>query len=149
MAKVTRHHARMLLKLDEETVPDGDRGIGTAVLADALDFNRRQVWRALRYLAVRGLVEAHRESTATRNGYRITARGRDAAAALRSGQQPAKRRADPANNPLVLLSPVERAGYDAFKKAGYRRAESLAKIGRSDVLETSATLKAAKRQGGA
>lgn len=136
MAKVTRHHARMLLKLDEETVPEGDRSIGTAALADALDLNPPQVWRALRYLAMRGLAEAHRESTATRNGYRVTARGRDAAATLRSGQQPAKRRADPANNPLVLLSPAERADYDIFRKAGYRQAEALAKIGRSDVLET-------------
>lgn len=149
MAKVIKHHARMLLKLDEVTAPDGERCIGTDALAEALDLKPPQVWRAVRYLAVRGLIEVHRHPGAVRNGYRVTTRGREAAAALRSGQQPKKRRSDPANNPLVLLNPAERADYDVFKKAGYRQAEALAKIGRSDVLETSAALKAAKRQGGA
>jgi hypothetical protein len=41
--------------------------------------------------------------------------------------------ADPAFNPLAALSAAERADYDVLKRAGYRRAEALAAIGRDDL----------------
>lgn len=39
---------------------------------------------------------------------------------------------------ISALNEVERAEYDAFKKAGYTRAEALTAIGREDLLNRSA-----------
>lgn len=44
-----------------------------------------------------------------------------------------RRHADPAFNPLVRLTAAERADYDAYRGAGYRRAEALRAIGRADL----------------
>jgi hypothetical protein len=41
---------------------------------------------------------------------------------------------DSAFNPLAALSASERADYTTFKKAGYKRTEALAAIGRADLL---------------
>ena len=43
--------------------------------------------------------------------------------------------ADPEFNPLVLLTPAERADYDVLKRAGYSRADALRAIGRLDILD--------------
>jgi hypothetical protein len=42
--------------------------------------------------------------------------------------------ADPARNPLVLLTPAEREDYDVCMRAGRTRAEALRAIGREDLL---------------
>jgi len=45
------------------------------------------------------------------------------------------RKADPALNPLVLLTPEERADYDLMKRKGFTRAEALTSIGRTDLVQ--------------
>ena len=42
--------------------------------------------------------------------------------------------ADPSHNPLVLLTPDQRADYDALKRAGHSRGDALRAIGRDDLV---------------
>lgn len=42
-----------------------------------------------------------------------------------------QRHADPEFNPLVLLTPEERADYDVLRKAGYTRAEAFVALRKS------------------
>lgn len=46
--------------------------------------------------------------------------------------------ADPARNPLVLLTAAERADYDLLMRNGYSRVDALTAIGRSDLIRGAA-----------
>ena len=46
--------------------------------------------------------------------------------------------ADPEFNPLVVLTPAERADYDVLKRAGYSRDDVFRAIGRADLIRPEA-----------
>ena len=66
---------------------------------------------------------------------RMRARNADPEFAKASAERMRARHADPARNPLVLLSPAERADYDILtRKGGKTRNDALAAVGRDDLV---------------
>lgn len=69
---------------------------------------------------------------------RMRARMADPVQRERAGQAVRERHADPARNPLLRLTPAERADYDLFKLKGCTREEAFRLIGRVDLVEMAA-----------
>ena len=79
----------------------------------------------------RGVVVQGVSAWAKRNGVKFQ---RDYSAnAERGAEHMRKMHADPDRNPLVLLSPEERAAYDNLKRARYSRPDAFRAIGRADL----------------
>jgi len=70
-------------------------------------------------------------SWANRNG--VNFRRDYSASAERGAERLRKLHADPDRNPLVLLSPEERAAYDNLKRKRYSRPDAFRAIGRADL----------------
>ena len=65
------------------------------------------------------------------NAERMRKRNADPEFAKANAERMRRLNADPEFNPLVALTPEERADYDILRKAGYTRAEAFAAMGRT------------------